>query len=158
MASFTMTLPGAAATARLGLILGAALPPGAILCLNGELGSGKTTLVKSICEAMGIPPQMVTSPTYTLVNIYPARPPVFHVDLYRLSDSGALDDLDPADWLNPDGPTLIEWPALAREVLAEEPVLDLWLHHVPKHPDWRKITVAGDGGKFEKVFQGLKKL
>jgi tRNA A37 threonylcarbamoyladenosine biosynthesis protein TsaE len=68
----TLLLDGPPATRAAGLALGRALPPRAVVLLSGELGSGKTTLVKAVCEALGVVPAQVTSPTYTLVNIYPA--------------------------------------------------------------------------------------
>ena len=65
--------------------MAANLFPGAILLLWGSMGAGKTTFAKSLCAGLGVLPEIVTSPTYTLVNIYPGDWPVFHVDLYRPS-------------------------------------------------------------------------
>ncbi len=110
-------------TRALGLRLGRALPPDAIVLVQGPLGAGKTTLIKAICEGLGIAPEVVISPTYTLVNVYPGRRSVYHVDLFRLEHPEALLELDRADWINPAGPTLIEWPELAEPLLAGEPVL-----------------------------------
>jgi tRNA threonylcarbamoyladenosine biosynthesis protein TsaE len=79
-----------------------------VVAVNGELGTGKTTLIRGACRALGIT-QPVTSPTYTIGNRYDAEPPVSHLDLYRLTS------LSPSDWadLAPyfDGAIVfVEWP------------------------------------------------
>ncbi len=81
----SLNLPTLEATQELGRLLGRSLPPGSILLLQGNLGSGKTTLVKAIGSGMGIQDPIV-SPTFVLVNEYDAgRIPLYHFDLYRLS-------------------------------------------------------------------------
>jgi tRNA threonylcarbamoyladenosine biosynthesis protein TsaE len=82
----------------------------AVLHLNGELGAGKTTLVRSFLRALGIS-GLVRSPTYTLVELYPVEGSMFvHVDLYRLRSPPDLDDLGLRDYLVPGNLLLIEWP------------------------------------------------
>ncbi|MCZ6728070.1 MAG: tRNA (adenosine(37)-N6)-threonylcarbamoyltransferase complex ATPase subunit type 1 TsaE, partial [SAR324 cluster bacterium] len=77
----TLSLPTLQETRQTGMALGGALERGALCLFFGEMAAGKTTLIKSICAGMGIPAENVISPTYTLVNIYPATPTVYHVDL-----------------------------------------------------------------------------
>lgn len=85
MAMLQLALPDAAATRRFGLILGRSLPAGSILLLQGDLGSGKTTLVQSIGEGLGIS-EAIVSPTFTLIHEYlEGRVPLYHLDLYRLN-------------------------------------------------------------------------
>jgi tRNA threonylcarbamoyl adenosine modification protein YjeE len=79
--------------------------PGAILLFWGSMGAGKTTFAKSLCAGLGVLPEIVTSPTYTLVNIYPGDWPVFHVDLYRLNAPEELDDFDREDLITDEGVT-----------------------------------------------------
>jgi tRNA threonylcarbamoyladenosine biosynthesis protein TsaE len=129
VAESNLHLPSPSATRRAGLAIGRGLPFRALVLLQGELGSGKTTLIKAACEALGIRPETVISPTYTLVNIYPGNPAVYHVDLYRLENPEALADLDEQDWLNPDGPTFIEWPEVAEPLLLGRRALRLTLQH-----------------------------
>jgi tRNA threonylcarbamoyladenosine biosynthesis protein TsaE len=124
-----LTLRAAEDTRAAGLVLGPALPARALVLLRGELGSGKTTLVKAACEGLGIAPATVISPTYTLVNIYPGRPTLYHVDLFRLERPEAMGELDERDWINPDGPTFIEWPEIAEPLLAGRPALRITLRH-----------------------------
>ena len=76
-------------TFALGQQLGAQLSGGEILLLNGPLGAGKTVFVKGLAAALGIDPEEVTSPSFTLVNPYVGRLPLFHLDLYRLDEGAA---------------------------------------------------------------------
>ena len=143
-------------TRRVGLAIGAALPARAILLFFGGLGAGKTTLIKSICEGLGIAPATVISPTYTLVNTYPGTVPVFHADLLRLEGPQALAEMDRGDWLNPAGPTLIEWPQAALPWLEGEPVLRLDLAHAGDHE--RELSLSGPADPYGPVFAALEPL
>ncbi len=79
-------------TENLAKNLGKHLRPGTLLLLYGDLGSGKTTFIKGLCEALEVPQDtFVVSPTFSLINIYEGRYPIFHVDLYRLSEEEALE-------------------------------------------------------------------
>ncbi len=121
------------------------LPEGKLIAVVGPNGAGKTTLLKAVCEGLGIAPQLVTSPTYTLVNVYPGARSVYHVDLYRLETPEALLELERDDWVQPDGVTLIEWPELARPLLAGEAVLELALELLPGRPQARHLTARASG-------------
>ena len=93
----------------IGARLAAELSPGDVVLIEGELGSGKTTLVRGACRALGVSAP-VTSPTFTIGQRYPAPVPVAHIDLYRL---GGLAGEDPdllADYLRPDSIAFVEWP------------------------------------------------
>ncbi len=91
---------------------------GMIICLNGELGSGKTVFVKGFAKALGIK-ETITSPTFSLVKEYrDGEMPLFHMDVYRIEDAGENFGLD--DYLNQDGVCIIEWPEMIEEQLPEE--------------------------------------
>ncbi len=156
MRQLTLKLNSLADTHRTGLLLGQALPRWAIVLLEGGLGAGKTTLAKSICEALGILPEIVISPTYTLVNVYPGHWPVYHVDLFRLETPEALLELDRDDWINPQGPTLIEWPETARPLLSGDRVLEITLGLVGTAPDSREMALREDGEGYGPVFTALE--
>ena len=156
MRQLTLKLNSLADTHRTGLLLGQALPRWAIVLLEGGLGAGKTTLAKSICEALGIRPEIVISPTYTLVNVYPGHWPVYHVDLFRLETPEALLELDRDDWINPQGPTLIEWPETARPLLSGDRVLEITLGLVGTAPDSREMALREDGEGYGPVFTALE--
>jgi tRNA threonylcarbamoyladenosine biosynthesis protein TsaE len=96
-------------TEALGAELAAGLGPGDVVLVEGDLGTGKTTFVRGACRALGVT-VVVSSPTFTIGQRYPAPVSVSHLDLYRI---GALGDEDPellADYLGPDRIAFIEWP------------------------------------------------
>ncbi len=112
--SLRLTLPDLAATARLGWQLAAAIrerKPAQLVCyLQGELGAGKTTLVRALLAALGHTGR-VPSPTYTLLEPYElAGFRILHMDLYRLRDPGECDDLGVDDELGAGSLLLVEWP------------------------------------------------
>lgn len=92
--------------------------PGMVICLDGELGSGKTVFVKGFAKALGIT-ETITSPTFSLVKEYQdGELPLFHMDVYRLDD--AKEDFGLDDYLNQDGICIIEWPEMIEGQLPEE--------------------------------------
>ena len=109
-------LPDLAATRQLADCLASVLEPGDILCLDGPLGAGKTTLVRFLIAALGGDPQQVASPTFTLLHRYAARVPVIHVDAYRLQGPAGLAGLG-FDELADDGIGIIEWSERVAAVL-----------------------------------------
>jgi tRNA threonylcarbamoyladenosine biosynthesis protein TsaE len=120
----------AAETEALGERLAAELGPGDVVMVSGELGAGKTTLIRGVARALGVS-EPVTSPTFTIGHTYSGRLPVSHLDLYRLEE---LDQEDPAlldDYLTPESVSFIEWPAAA------EP----WLDRVT-----RRVEIRHAGG------------
>lgn len=92
--------------------------PGMLICLSGELGSGKTVFVKGFAKALGIT-ETITSPTFALIKEYPdGEMPLNHMDVYRLEDSSEEFGLN--DYLNQDAVTIIEWPEMIEDQLPEE--------------------------------------
>ena len=107
-----MTLTDAAATATVGARLAPLLRPGDVVTLDGPLSAGKTTLVRGLIGALGHEGE-VPSPSFAIVQPYEALvPPVWHVDLYRIEDSGELAELG-LDDIEEQGVLLIEWPGRA---------------------------------------------
>lgn len=97
-------------TMALGRRLAEALEPGDVVALHGDLGAGKTHLVKGICDGLGIDPAEATSPTFTIVNEYHGVVPVYHVDAYRIRRIEEFYELGYDSFFFGDGITLIEWP------------------------------------------------
>lgn len=123
-----MRLIDPAATERLGAAIAAECPPQACIHLRGELGAGKTTLVRGFLRAMGYH-GAVRSPTYTLVEPYQIDAGTFyHLDLYRLADPEELEFIGLRDWAD-EGVLLIEWPEQAAGVVPA-PVIDIALQVV----------------------------
>jgi tRNA threonylcarbamoyladenosine biosynthesis protein TsaE len=116
-------------TEALGARIAERLEPGDVVLLSGELGTGKTTLVRGACRALGVPGP-VTSPTFTIGQQYGGgRLPVSHLDLYRLQ---TLEGEDPAlleDYLRPEGVAFVEWPAAGSGRL-DRPALEVRLAHL----------------------------
>jgi tRNA threonylcarbamoyladenosine biosynthesis protein TsaE len=115
-------------TEALGARVAARLQPGDLVVVSGEVGAGKTTLIRGACRALGVSGP-VTSPTFTIGQRYlDGRLPISHLDLYRLE---AMDSEDPAlldDYLGPDGVAFVEWPAVGAERLGR-PALEIRLAH-----------------------------
>jgi len=98
------------ATWALGEKIGKNLEPGTVLALTGDLGSGKTIFVQGLAKGLDVPDNYyITSPTYTLINEYPGRYHLFHVDLYRIGNYADLDDIGLYEILRSDGVVAIEW-------------------------------------------------
>ena len=113
----------AAETEAVGERLAAELGPGDVVLVSGELGAGKTTLIRGAARALGVS-EPVTSPTFTIGHVYRGRVPVSHLDLYRLADLGREDPGLLDDYLTPDSVSFIEWPGAA------EPSLERVSHRV----------------------------
>ena len=108
-------------TEAFGRRLGAALFPGAVVALVGQLGAGKTQLVRAIAQGLDIAnPDIVTSPTFVLIQEYAARLPIYHFDAYRLPTSRDFADLGAHEYFANAGVCLIEWADKVRDVLPKE--------------------------------------
>jgi tRNA threonylcarbamoyladenosine biosynthesis protein TsaE len=121
---FTLDLADEAATVEFGAALAKALVPGLAIYLHGDLGAGKTTLVRGLLHGLGYVGK-VKSPTYTLVEPYEmldshaAQLNLYHFDLYRFNDDEEWEAAGFRDYFNPGSVCLIEWPEKAAHVLPE---------------------------------------
>ncbi len=107
-------------TEQLGQRLGMALSAGAVVAYTGDLGAGKTAFTRGLAKGLGIPGP-VTSPTFTIVNEYEGgRLPLFHFDMYRLSDSDELFDIGWEDYLVRGGVCAVEWSEIVDDALDED--------------------------------------
>jgi tRNA threonylcarbamoyladenosine biosynthesis protein TsaE len=97
-------------TIALGERVAVHLQPGDIVALYGDLGAGKTHLVKGIARALGVPPEDVSSPTFTIVHEYTGECPIYHIDAYRVDDPDEFYELGYEDYFYDEGLCLIEWP------------------------------------------------
>ena len=127
---------------------------GAIMLFWGDMGSGKTTFIKSLCSGLGILPEKVTSPTYTLVNIYKVNWYIFHVDLFRLTDPEQLYDMDRSDLIADEGVTMVEWPQMLQNYLTDEPVLNL--RFLTVSDNYRRLILETESCEFDILFKTMK--
>jgi tRNA threonylcarbamoyladenosine biosynthesis protein TsaE len=122
-----------------GELLGRSLPPHSVLLFEGELGAGKTTLIKAVTRGLGVTTP-ATSPTYALVHHYAGRRgPVYHLDCYRLRSEDEAADLDWETLTRDADALLIEWPERAG-AWVPAPTHRLTLSHVA-HPEYRALAV-----------------
>ena len=134
-----LTTDSAAATEAIGARVAERLGAGDVVVVSGEVGAGKTTLIRGACRALGVS-EPVTSPTFTIGQRYGGgRLPVSHLDLYRLE---SLEDEDPAlldDYLGADGVAFVEWPAVGADRLGRA-ALEIRLAH------------AGEEGRIAEIY------
>ena len=129
----------AAATERIGAELAEDLGPGDVVLVAGELGAGKTTLIRGACRALGVK-DPVTSPTFTIGQRYRGKHPISHLDLFRLE---SLEGEDPGlidDYLTADAVAFLEWPEAAEPRLGS-PTLRIAIRH--EGGDDRSIEIDG---------------
>jgi tRNA threonylcarbamoyladenosine biosynthesis protein TsaE len=139
-----LTSRSARATWQLGRRLGAALQPGDVVALVGDLGAGKTQLVRGACAGAGVDEGDVSSPTFAIVHTYRGRLPFHHADLYRLADLDELYATGLMDLVGGDGALVVEW---ADKVPGWAPaeLLEIRLDEVAGRPNSRRIALAGTG-------------
>jgi tRNA threonylcarbamoyladenosine biosynthesis protein TsaE len=141
-----------AQTRRLGARLAALLNPGDVLALVGDLGSGKTRWAQGVCQGLGITAP-VSSPTFTLVNEYQGRLPVYHIDLYRLENSAELLTFGLEDYLYGAGVSLIEWAERAAGLLPPD-YLTVEFFHLGETK--RRLVFRPRGQRFVNILASFK--
>ena len=116
------------------------LREGDLVLLSGQLGAGKTTLVKGVIQALtGADPTQIQSPTFTYVHPYKGNPPLFHFDLYRLDDEKVFFDLDLDAYLSAGGISLVEWPEKVPSLAKREG--RIFEIHIAYDPQGRLIDI-----------------
>lgn len=140
-----------------GKILGQLLLPQHVLCLEGELGTGKTTLARAIVAGWQSMDR-VTSPTYTILNIYrhrkDQRQKLYHIDAYRLDSPAAIASSGIDDVFENNSPVIIEWPSMLGDYL---PSQHLWIDiaYDPATPDARWITFSSQDAVHQALLQAF---
>ena len=128
-------------TYALGKSLGEAAKAGDVICLNGNLGVGKTVFTQGFAAGLGIT-EAVNSPTFTIVQQYDdGRLPLYHFDVYRIGDISEMDEIGYEDCFYGEGVCLIEWSNLIEEILPEHVTSVTIEKDLEKGFDYRKITV-----------------
>ncbi len=130
-------------TWKLGYRLGEAAAGGQVICLNGDLGVGKTVFTQGFAAGLGIG-EPVNSPTFTILQIYEeGRLPLYHFDVYRIGDVEEMDEIGYEDYFFGGGVCLIEWASLIEELLPEQVIRITMEKDMEKAFDYRRITIDG---------------
>ncbi len=143
-------------TQALGEQLGRVLPAGSILCLDGDLGAGKTALAGGIARGLGIS-GAIPSPTFSILHIYEGgRLPFYHMDLYRLGEGAAWEDLGLEEYLDGQGLCLVEWASLGGALWQglEERIIGIGLwRDAGRGEDFRRLVIEGLSEEIEKIIE-----
>lgn len=143
-------------TQRLGMWVGRRLRPGDVVCLKGQMGSGKTLFTRGIARGLGVPrDQAVRSPTFTLMHEYTGRCRVFHLDLYRIRGEEELEEIGWEEYLYGAGITVIEAAEKMIEVRLPQDRLEVVLERDGMRH--RRLTLVGYGPRFESLVSDLEK-
>ena len=108
-------------TEKLGKIIAKCLEKGTVICLDGELGAGKTSLTQFIAEEFGVK-EYIVSPTFTIIKEYEGKLPFYHMDVYRIGSEDDMYELGFDEYIYSEGVTIIEWADLIRAILPQERV------------------------------------
>jgi tRNA threonylcarbamoyladenosine biosynthesis protein TsaE len=139
-------------TRRLGARLGALLQPGDVLALVGDLGSGKTRWVQGVCQGLDVTAPVI-SPTFTLVNEYQGRWPIYHIDLYRITVVAETATFGLEDYLYGSGICLIEWADRITELLPAD-YLTIELYYLEETK--RRLVLSPHGQRFITLLKAFK--
>ena len=141
-------------TVEIGRRIGTFLGGGDIVALIGELGSGKTSLTQGIARGLDVAENVpVVSPTFTLVNEYPGRLPLVHLDVYRLSGPADLEDMGYEEYFYGGGAVVIEWAEKILDLLPETAII-IRMAYIDENA--RELIIEGPPESLEKLENHLK--
>lgn len=139
-------------TRDIGFKLGKLLTPRSVVCLIGDLGAGKTTMTQSLAQSLEVD-DYITSPTFTIVNEYEGKMPLYHFDVYRIGSSDEMYDIGFDEYINGDGVCIIEWANLIEDILPDE-----YLHIEMNYKEnGREMILTPKGEKYEEIVKELTK-
>lgn len=131
-------------TVEIGCRLGQIVQKGDNICLSGDLGTGKTAFTSGIAKALGVK-GYITSPTFTIVNEYEGKLPLYHFDVYRIGDASEMFETGYEEYISGNGVTVIEWAELISEILPLERIDVLIEKDNLVNLDSRRITMTFHG-------------
>lgn len=134
-------------TEQLGKIIGGCLDKGDVLCLDGDLGVGKTSLTQFIAKESAVE-EYITSPTFTIIKEYEGKLPFYHMDVYRLDSADDMYDLGYEEYIYSEGVTVIEWSKKIEEILPEERI-NIYIKRIDD--DRRVLYIDGSGKAYDKL-------
>ena len=140
-------------TRRIGMHLGGALQMGDVICLQGDLGAGKTTFVQGIAQGWGSL-DSVSSPTFILVNVYRRvdESQLFHMDAYRLDSTPEAEELD-LDSMLAEGALIVEWPERMDGLIPNE---NLWVNLKHVDDEEREMKFNASGKRYDELLEMIR--
>jgi tRNA threonylcarbamoyladenosine biosynthesis protein TsaE len=141
-------------TRRIGARLGAALQAGDVICLQGDLGAGKTTFVQGVAQGWGSQ-DAVSSPTFIIVNVYRSgdQKQLFHLDAYRLESTLEAEELD-LQSMQAQGALLIEWPERMERLIPRD---HLWIKLEHMDQEERQMKVTSQGKRYDDLLEIIRR-
>ncbi len=137
-------------TMELGRQLGTHAQPGDIICLIGDLGTGKTHITKGIAQGLQVD-DYITSPTFTIVNEYLGRHKLYHFDVYRVNDPDEIEAIGFDEYIFSEGVSIIEWANYIEELIPKEHIR-IKISKLPEHGEsFRKIVIESCGSRYDYV-------
>ncbi|ACQ54399.1 tRNA (adenosine(37)-N6)-threonylcarbamoyltransferase complex ATPase subunit type 1 TsaE [Clostridium botulinum] len=137
-------------TIDIGNFIGRHCNSGDILCLNGDLGAGKTHLSKGIAKGLNIKDN-ITSPTFNIVNEYDGRLKLYHFDVYRVNDPDEIEAIGFDEYIFGEGISIIEWSDYIEDLIPNEH-MDIRINKIPeKGENYRKITINYHGNRYDYI-------
>ena len=132
-------------TQALGEKLGQEAKAGQVYCLNGDLGVGKTVFTTGFAKGLGIE-EHITSPTFTIINEYEGRLPLYHFDVYRIADEDEMEYTGYEDYFYGQGVCLVEWAELVKGLIPEDAIwITVEKDYTQDNEDYRCITIRQEG-------------
>ena len=151
---FQITTHTSDETQKLGKTIGKWIEHPLVIGLSGDLGSGKTAFVQGLAEGLEVPDEYyITSPTFTLINQYPGRFPLFHIDLYRLDGISDLEDIGLDELLYDQAVIAIEW---AEKMSPDLPAEHLAMTFKITDDDYRRISLIAYGHNIDNLIKALE--
>lgn len=142
-------------TLDLGKNLGKNMFPGAIVCITGDLGTGKTHITKGIAKGLNIT-EPITSPTFTIVNEYHSGTHIlYHFDVYRVNDPDEIYAIGFDEYIFGEGVSVIEWANYIEELIPENFIHIKLSKITEKGDNYRKITITPYGEEYEKLLKAI---
>lgn len=153
-AKVEITSVGSQNTSEIGRSVGEKLHQGDVLALSGELGSGKTCFTGGLARGLGVEEKYrITSPTFTLINEYPARYKLYHFDVYRINGYSELDDLGCEEYLGIEGVVVIEWAEKIARILPAKTIF-ITFEYVDENR--RKMIIEAPADRLRELVKDIK--
>ncbi|TYQ18031.1 UNVERIFIED_CONTAM: tRNA threonylcarbamoyladenosine biosynthesis protein TsaE [Acetivibrio alkalicellulosi] len=134
-------------TIEVGKAIGKILNKGDVVLITGDLGTGKTVLTNGIANSLGIK-EYITSPTFTIVNEYDMKIPLFHFDVYRIAHPEEMFEIGFEEYLHKSGIVIIEWAEIIKEILPDENIWITIKKDLDRGIDHRIIQIEFNGDKY----------